>query len=130
MTTEKPQTAPSLNEKELAIGEVSERDASVQMSPESKKLARKTTLKIDIALLPILGLMYLLAFLDRTNIATAKLNGFEKDLGMPSNGYNTALWVFFLPFVVLEVPMNMILSTNKIKPSYWLGGIMFLLGMC
>lgn len=72
--------------------------------------------------------MYLLSFLDRTNIATAKLNGLEASLHMPSNGFNTALWVFFLPFVVLEVPCNVFLSWGKVKPAYWLGGIMVFLG--
>lgn len=92
-------------------------------------LSKKVTRKIDIALLPLLGMMYLLSFLDRTNIATAKLNGFEADLGMPSNGYNTALWVFYLPFVILEIPCNVILNWGKIRPAYWLGGIIFVLGI-
>lgn len=92
-------------------------------------LTKRVTRKVDIALLPLLGMMYLLSFLDRTNIATAKLNGFEADLGMPSNGYNTALWVFYLPFVILEVPCNLILSWGKVRPSYWLGGIIFVLGI-
>lgn len=105
----------------------SQHGSAVDVGVESP-LAKRTTRKIDIALVPLLGLMYLLAFLDRTNIATAKLNGFEKDLKMPSNGYNTALWVFYLPFVLLEVPCNIVLSSKKIKPSYWLGGIMFFLG--
>ncbi|KAH8201888.1 hypothetical protein TruAng_003975 [Truncatella angustata] len=79
-------------------------------------LTKKITRKLDIALLPLLGIMYLLAFLDRTNIATAKLNGFEADLAMPSNGYNTALWVFYLPW-------------GMVRPSLWLGGIVFVLGI-
>jgi hypothetical protein len=91
-------------------------------------LSKRVTRKIDIRLVPMLGLMYLIAFLDRTNIANAKLNGFEKDLGMPDNGYNTALWVFFLSFVLLEVPSNLLLSWQKIKPNQWLGAMMFLLG--
>ena len=70
--------------------------------------------------------MYLIAFLDRTNIANAKLNGFEKDLNMPSDGYNTALWVFFLSFVLLEVPSNLLLSWQKIRPNHWLAAMFFL----
>ncbi|KAK9417083.1 putative Major facilitator superfamily (MFS) profile domain-containing protein [Seiridium unicorne] len=104
-------------------------DVSGEVPAADPVLTKKVTRKIDIALLPLLGMMYLLAFLDRTNIATAKLNGFEADLGMPSNGYNTALWVFYLPFVLLEVPCNLVLGWNKVKPSYWLGGIIFILGV-
>lgn len=108
------------------------RDSSTHDGSESvssnSALTRRVTRKVDVRLLPILGLTYLFAFLDRTNIANAKLNGFEKELGMPSNGYNTALWVFFLPFVLLEVPCNIVLGTRKVTPGQWLGGIMFVLG--
>ncbi len=92
------------------------------------KTSSRITRKIDIHLVPVLGLMYLIAFLDRTNIANAKLNGLEKELHMPSNGYNTALWIFFLPFVVFEVPSNVVLGWHKIKPNQWMGAIVFFLG--
>ncbi|KIN07127.1 hypothetical protein OIDMADRAFT_99409 [Oidiodendron maius Zn] len=87
------------------------------------------TRKCDIRLVPILGGLYFTAFLDRVNIANAKLLGFEKDLHMPANGYNTALWVFFLSFVLLEVPCNMFLNWHRLKPNQWLGGTMFFLGI-
>lgn len=91
-------------------------------------LGRRVTRKCDIRLVPVLGGLYFTAFLDRVNIANAKLNGFEKDLNMPDNGYNTALWVFFLSFVLLEVPCNIFLNWHKMKPNRWLGLMMFLLG--
>ncbi|KAI0137036.1 major facilitator superfamily domain-containing protein [Xylariales sp. AK1849] len=124
---EPPAFDVSSNEKSAAVTNGSINNGS--NTSADAELTKKVTRKVDIALLPLLGIMYLLAFLDRTNVATAKLNGFEADLGMPSNGYNTALWVFYLPFVVLEVPCNLILGSGKIKPSYWLGGIVFALGV-
>lgn len=39
-------------------------------------------------------------FLDRTNIANAKIEGLVEGLNMPSNGYNTALWIFYIPFIL------------------------------
>lgn len=45
---------------------------------ETKKLLRK----MDRYLLPFLALLYLLSFLDRTNIGNAKLAGLEEDLKM------------------------------------------------
>jgi MFS family permease len=122
----------SSDEKNLAVKDASIHDGSNTTGTgevPNPALTAKVTRKMDIALLPLLGMMYLLAFLDRTNIATAKLNGLEADLGMPSNGYNTALWVFFLPFVLLEVPCNLLLSSGKVRPAYWLGGIIFVLGI-
>ncbi|KAE9368321.1 MFS general substrate transporter [Stipitochalara longipes BDJ] len=58
-----------------------------------------------------------------------RLAGLEKGLKMPSNGYNTALWIFYIPFVLAEVPSNMIMSLPDIKPNLWLGGQCFILGI-
>jgi hypothetical protein len=89
---------------------------------------RRLTTKIDFKVIPILGLVYLICFLDRTNIANARIAGLEKGLNMPSKGYNTALWIFYIPFVIAEVPSNMIMSLPKIKPNIWLGSQCFILG--
>lgn len=40
--------------------------------------------KVDLWLIPWLCLLYLLSFLDRTNIGNARLAGMEEDLGMAS----------------------------------------------
>lgn len=50
----------------------------------TKKLLRKC----DKALLPFLALLYLLSFLDRTNIGNAKLAKLEQDLKMEGLDYN------------------------------------------
>lgn len=39
-------------------------------------------------------------FLDRTNIANARIEGLVEGLDMPANGYNTALWIFYIPFIL------------------------------
>ena len=51
---------------------------------------RKLVRKIDWVLLPFLALLYLLSFLDRTNIGNARLAGLEKDLGMKKLDYNVS----------------------------------------
>lgn len=84
--------------------------------------------KRDLLLLPVLGTMYMLLFLDRTNIANARIEGLEIGLNMPPMGYNTALWIFYIPFILAEIPSNLILISGKIKPNLFLGGQMFLLG--
>ncbi|KAM3525308.1 hypothetical protein MY4038_007353 [Beauveria bassiana] len=50
----------------------------------------------------------------------------DKDLGLDSNKYSIALRVFFVSYVVIEVPSNMILTRNR--PSRHLATIMFLWG--
>lgn len=88
-------------------------------SPAEKRLLRK----LDIHVVPILMILFLLAFLDRINIGNARLQGLEKDLNMAGHDYNIALLIFFIPYVLLEVPSNLILK--KFAPSWWISGIMF-----
>ncbi|KAH6652491.1 major facilitator superfamily domain-containing protein [Truncatella angustata] len=90
---------------------------------------RVLTTKIDFKVIPIMGLLYLVCFLDRTNIANARLAGLEKDLNMPSTGFNTALWMFYIPFVLFEVPSNWIMGLHWIKPNLFLGAQMLILGV-
>ena len=98
------------------------------------KLDRTILWKRDIALIPFAGILYMLLFLDRTNIANARSlhlgqpNSLEASLSMPSNGFNTALWIFYIPFVVAEVPANLLLNRNFVRPGVFLGCQTFLLG--
>lgn len=60
---------------------------------------RKLMARIDWHILPFISLLYLLAFLDRVNIANAKSFGLVADLGLDAGGvqYNTILTIFFVP---------------------------------
>lgn len=98
------------------------------LSPNIHSPAEKRLLwKLDIHVVPILMILFLLAFLDRINIGNARLQGLEADLNMAGHDYNIALLIFFIPYVLLEVPSNLIL--NKVAPSWWISGIMFCWGL-
>lgn len=84
----------------------------------TKRLIRK----IDWRLIPFLALLYLLSFLDRTNIGNARLDTLEADLNMSGLQYNHALAVFFPFYVAVEVPSNM--AMKRLRPSVWLPIIM------
>ena len=106
------------------------------------------TMKMDLRLIPILGCTYTILFLDRTNskstfqirgastklttscvVANARIEGMEKSLQMPATGYNTALWIFYIPFVLVEVPSNIIMSLPRVRPNLFLGSNMLILGV-
>ncbi|KAJ5889602.1 hypothetical protein N7504_010412 [Penicillium tannophilum] len=91
-------------------------------SAAEKKLLRK----VDLHVVPALFALFLLAFLDRVNIGNAKIFGLEEELGMTGSQYSIGLMVFFIPYILLEVPSNIMI--RKIAPSTWLCGIMFLWG--
>ncbi len=88
-----------------------------------KKLLRK----MDLHIIPLLSILYLLAYLDRGNIGNAKIEGLAEDLNLKGNQYNIALTVFFISYCVFEVPSNMALK--KLKPSIWLPIIMIAWGV-
>jgi hypothetical protein len=56
---------------------------------------------------------------DSTNIANATIFGLREDLGIApgSTEYNTALTIFFVPYILFEIPSNIILK--KLKPHVW-----------
>jgi hypothetical protein len=59
----------------------------------------------------------------------AKIQGMTKDLDMEKENagrYNIALFVFFIPYILFEIPSNLILK--KLAPSTWLSLIMVLWG--
>ncbi|GAA5885821.1 hypothetical protein JCM6882_007573 [Rhodosporidiobolus microsporus] len=91
---------------------------------EEKKLIRK----IDFKLIPFLSLLYLLSFLDRVNIGQARLAGLEADLGMSGNDYQIASAIFFVGYVITEVPSNILLK--KLRPSRVIPAIMIVWGIC
>ncbi|KAG6997861.1 MFS-type transporter cnsO [Physcia stellaris] len=88
-----------------------------------KKLLRKC----DLHVVPVIAVLYMLAFIDRINIGNARIQGIEKDLGMKGNQYNIALFVFFIPYILFEVPSNLII--RKLSPSTWLSSIMVCWGI-
>jgi MFS family permease len=89
---------------------------------------KKLLWKVDLHVVPPLLILFLLAFLDRVNIGNAKIQGMTTELHMQGQDYNIALFIFFIPYILLEVPSNIIIK--KLAPSTWLCTIMFLWGVC
>ena len=94
----------------LAAKEVmqDDHDPDFGKSPEERaKIDRALLWKIDLLIVPWMCLLYLLSFLDRTNIGNARLAGMEEDLGMEGHDYNIALTIFVCP------------SSGVVQISWW-----------
>ncbi|EAS30499.1 MFS transporter [Coccidioides immitis RS] len=107
-------------------------DTSIENGSDVPKLTstteRRLMAKIDLRLLPVLCVLYLLAFLDRVNISNAVIFGLREDLNIVSGTqYNTALTIFFVPYILFEIPSNILLK--KLRPHVWLSVCMFLFGL-
>jgi ACS family tartrate transporter-like MFS transporter len=87
---------------------------------------RRTILKISWRLLPLIVVAYLVAYIDRTNVAFAALT-MNKDLGISSYVYGWGAGIFFLGYAIFEVPSNMVLE--KVGARRWIARIMITWGI-
>ncbi|KAI5861990.1 major facilitator superfamily domain-containing protein [Durotheca rogersii] len=77
------------------------------------KLGRRATLKMDLIIMPIVVIMYVMNYLDRQNIASAKLANIEADLNLSPVQYQTAVSILFCSYILFQVPSNMIAGRIK-----------------
>ncbi|KAG5968060.1 hypothetical protein E4U57_007600 [Claviceps arundinis] len=97
---------------------------------QRKEVERKLLWKLDLALIPWLCLLYLICFLDRTNIGNAKIAHLERDLGIDPKSfkYSATLITFFVSYAIFEALSNFLLK--RWKPSRLIPAIMILWGCC
>ncbi|HEY9272539.1 MFS transporter [Achromobacter sp.] len=82
--------------------------------------------KITWRLLPFLLLCYVFAYLDRINIGFAKLQ-MQQDIGISDAVYGLGAGIFFLGYVLFEVPSNLLLT--RIGARRTISRIMVLWGL-
>ncbi|KAH7066763.1 major facilitator superfamily domain-containing protein [Paraphoma chrysanthemicola] len=93
-------------------------EAGLGAGLEDEKMMRSVVFKMDIRLLPILALLFLCSFIDRTNVGNAKILGLEKDIGINDHQYAIGLCVFYATYIASELPSNLVLK--KMSPKIWL----------
>jgi MFS transporter, ACS family, tartrate transporter len=96
---------------------------STSFSPE---MQQRTIVKIGWRLLPLVVVSYMMAYIDRTNIAFAALT-MNKDLGLSAYVFGWGAGIFFLGYALFEVPSNMVLE--KVGARRWIARIMFTWGL-
>ena len=89
-------------------------------------LADRVCRKAGWRLLPFLALLYFAAFLDRVNIGFAALT-MNADLGFSAQVYGIGAGIFFLGYVLFEVPSNMMLQRHGARR--WIARIMVTWGI-
>jgi hypothetical protein len=65
---------------------------------EFASVGRKATVKMDIMIMPCLVIMYIMNYLDRQNIAAAKLADIDKDLRLSDVQYQTCISLLFVGY--------------------------------
>ncbi|GAB1310689.1 MFS nicotinic acid transporter-like protein [Madurella fahalii] len=95
------------------------KDPDAHLTPaEKEEVDRKLVRRLDWILIPWLCFLYLLAFLDRTNIGNANIAGLSRDLGLSVSSYNATLTIFFVSYAVFEPITNILLK--RMRPSIFI----------
>ncbi|MFE3138277.1 MFS transporter [Streptomyces scopuliridis] len=88
---------------------------------------RSAIKKVSIRLVPFVALMFFVNYLDRTAVSFAEPNGMGKDLALTAAQFGFASGVFFIGYIILEVPSNMAL--HRFGARRWLARIMVTWGI-
>jgi ACS family tartrate transporter-like MFS transporter len=89
-------------------------------------LEERTVRKVSRRLLPFLFLLYVVAFLDRVNFGYAALE-MNSALGLSAEVFGFLSGIFFIGYLLFEVPSNMILQ--KIGARIWISRIIISWGI-
>ncbi|KAK4448865.1 major facilitator superfamily transporter [Podospora aff. communis PSN243] len=84
--------------------------------------------KIDLYIIPTIMLLYLMNFIDRTNIGNAKIARMDFDVGMVGYDYNMILSAFYIGYIAFELPA--VALCKAIGPGWFLPATSFLFGVC
>ncbi len=95
--------------------------AAVRASAPSSTVLRKAAWR----LIPLLGVLYFFAFLDRVNVGFAALT-MNVDLGLSSAVFGLGAGIFFIGYVAFEIPSNVLLE--RFGARIWIARIMLTLG--
>jgi MFS family permease len=101
--------------------------ATTSVAPPVGAVDRSAIRKVAVRLVPFVALMFFINYLDRTAIGFAAPNGMNKDLGLTAAQFGFASGVFFIGYILLEVPSN--LALHRFGARRWLARIMVTWGI-
>jgi ACS family tartrate transporter-like MFS transporter len=91
-----------------------------------RTIEQRTVAKVSWRLLPLIVIIYFVAYMDRTNVGFAAIS-MNKDLGFSAYVYGWGAGIFFLGYFLFEVPSNVILE--KTGARVWIARIMITWGL-
>lgn len=100
--------------------------ATTSFGPATGELARRTLAKVRRRLIPFMFLLYIVSYLDRVNVGFAALQ-MNADLGFSATVYGLGAGIFFLSYVLFEVPSNIVLE--RVGARLWIARIMISWGI-
>ncbi|KAF2641311.1 MFS general substrate transporter [Massarina eburnea CBS 473.64] len=105
----------TIYEEQVGDSNLSESTDDFTWTVEEETAVRR---KLDKVIVPLTTLLYLLCFLDRVNVGNARIQGMEKDLNLYGVRFNWVTSIFYIVYMFVEVPSNILLKI--IGPKYYL----------
>ncbi|MDQ9125383.1 MFS transporter [Serratia fonticola] len=91
-----------------------------------QEIERSAIRKMTLNIVPLMILLYFLAFLDRNNMAYAAM-ALEDSLGLTATAFGFASGIFFIGYFMFEIPSNA--GTIKFGPRIWFARILITWGI-
>lgn len=97
--------------------------------PQTLKKHAHLRRKIDLRMMPLCAFLYLLNYLDRSNIGNAKIlnqetgDSFLQSTNMTARDYSICITLFAIAYSIFDVPSNWVLK-RYFRPSIWLAMLM------
>lgn len=95
---------------------------------ERRRIEHALVRKIDLRIMPILVVLYILNYLDRNSIGSARDYGLQTDLKLSDTDYSLAVSILFVGYIALQVPSNLLLAKTG-RPSVYIPTVVFLWGI-
>lgn len=95
-------------------------DSSRAVLSSADELHKRATRKAVLRLLPVMCVVYFMAYIDRTNVALAKTH-LDTDVGISAAAFGFGAGIFFISYAFLEVPSN--LEMYRVGPRRWIARI-------
>ncbi|KAJ0419420.1 major facilitator superfamily domain-containing protein [Aspergillus carlsbadensis] len=105
------QSEPYTNESHTALPQMPSPRISIDPMLEARVVR-----KLDWRVPTLLGFLYLLALLDRSNIGNARIAGMEEDLNISGSHYSWLLTIFYISYTLFE---PLALMWKLIPPHRW-----------
>lgn len=78
------------------------------------QLERRVVLKQDLFIMPVVMILYIMSYLDRSNVGNAKIMGLPEDLNLTGSQFNVLASIFYVTYITLDIPMT--LAVHKFGP--------------
>lgn len=126
--SKKPTTRSVEDDLSYAEGHTEVRNAAGRRMPDSireldpddaARIEKRLVRKIDLLILPTIGILYILNYIDRQNLSAAKLQGIMEDLNMNEQQFATAISILFVGYLPFQIPSNLII-TKVSRPGLYI----------